>query len=79
MLWTKEPVKVQVFRISTGCMKINQIPYAIFHDTSQFSFKFRSTFQCQDTQFPWNFLAQTLYAFDKKNPSKYSFLDIWVL
>ena len=31
-----EPIKVQILRISTVRMKINQIPYVIFQATSQF-------------------------------------------
>ena len=45
----KNSVKVQIFRLSTASMKINQIPYVIFQATSQFSFKFCNTFQCHDT------------------------------
>ena len=36
-------IKVQFFRLSTACMKINQIPYVIFQARSQFSFKFCKT------------------------------------
>ena len=35
----KDLIKVQIFRLSTACMKINQIPYVIFQATCQFSFK----------------------------------------
>ena len=34
----KDLIKVQIFRLSTACMKINQIPYVIFLATCQFSF-----------------------------------------
>ena len=34
----KNPIKVQIFRLSTAHMKINQIPYVNFQATSQFSF-----------------------------------------
>ena len=44
-----DPIKVQIFRLLTDCMKINQISYVIFQATSQFSFNFCSTFQCHDT------------------------------
>ena len=40
-----ELIRVQIFRLSTARMKINQIPYAIFETTSQFSFKFYITLQ----------------------------------
>ena len=36
----KEISKVQIFRLWTARMKINQIPYVIFQVTGQFSFKF---------------------------------------
>ena len=45
----KKPIKVQIFRLSTARMKINQISYVIFQATCQFSFKFCITFQCHDT------------------------------
>ena len=44
----KAPMKVQIFRLSTACMKINQILYVIFQATCQFSFKICITFQCHD-------------------------------
>ena len=31
---------MQIFRLSTARMKINQISYVIFQTTSQFSFRF---------------------------------------
>ena len=43
-----EPIIVQIFRLSTAWMKINQIPYVIFQAASQLSFKFCITFQCHD-------------------------------
>ena len=44
-----EPIEVQIFRLSTAHMKINQIPYVILQATSHFSFKFCITLQCYDT------------------------------
>ena len=44
-----DPIKVQVFGLSTAWMKINQIPDVIFQVTSQFSFKLCNTLQCHDT------------------------------
>ena len=52
---------MQIFRLLTACMKINQILYVIFQATSQFSFIFCNTLQCHDTLFLWNFLAETCY------------------
>ena len=40
---------MQISRLSTVCMKINQIPYVILQATTQFSFKFGITLQCHDT------------------------------
>ena len=47
--YQKEPIKVQIFRLSTVLMKINQIFYVTFKTTSQFSFKYCITLQCYDT------------------------------
>ena len=51
MRWTKKPIKGQISRLSTARMKSNQIPYVIFQDTNQFSFKFCITLQSHDTFF----------------------------
>ena len=69
----KDLIKVQIFRLSTACMKINQIPYAIFQATCQSSFKICINFQCHNTQFLWNFQIEKLYFLDKKSPSMYNF------
>ena len=37
-------MKVQIFKLSTVPMKINQIPYVIFQTTSQFSLNIASAF-----------------------------------
>ena len=78
MLGQKEPIKVQIFRLSTACTKINEIPYVIIQATSQFSFKFCITLQCHDTYFLWNFLAETLYALGRKSLSEYNSSDFSV-
>ena len=64
---------MQIFGPWTAHIKINQIPYAIFQATRQFLFKLCNTLQCHDTQLLWNFLTETVYAWDKKNPSMYNF------
>ena len=69
---------MKIFRLLTTRITINQIPYVIFQATSQFSFKFCITLQCHDTLLFWYFLAEALYALDKKSPSVYSFLDNWM-
>ena len=71
----KDPIKVQISRLSTARMKINQIPLVICQAASNFSFKICIMLQCYDTYFLWNFLAETLYTFDKKSPSIYNFSD----
>ena len=45
----KEPIKVQIFRLLTALMKINQIPYVTLQAMSQVFFKFCINFQCHDT------------------------------
>ena len=66
---------MQIIRLLTAHMKINQIPYVIFQATSQFSFKFCIILQRHDTQF----LTETLYALDKKSPSVHNITDFRVL
>ena len=66
---------MQIFRLSTGRMKINQIPYVIFQAMRQFSFKFCITFQCRDTKFLWNFLAELL-RFGQKEPIEIQILRL---
>ena len=45
----KQPIKVQIFRLSSARVRIHQIPHFIFEATSQFFFKFCITLQCHDT------------------------------
>ena len=66
-------MKVQIFRLLTSHIKINQNLYVICQATSQFSFKFCVTRQYQDAQFLRNFLVETLYTiiyFGQKEPIK---------
>ena len=44
MLRQNEPIKVQVFRLLTARMKINQIPYAIFKPRVSSPLNFASLF-----------------------------------
>ena len=37
--WQKQPIKVQIFRLSTACVKFHQIPHVIFLAKSQFVFR----------------------------------------
>ena len=66
---------MQIIRLSTARMQINQIPYVIFQATSQFSFKFYITLQCHNTKFLWNFLAGLL-CFGQKEPIKVQILTL---
>ena len=75
ILSRKEPIKVQIFRLSTARMKINQIPNVILQVTSQFSCKFCIALQCHDTWFLWKFLGETLYSLDKE-PIKVQFFRL---
>ena len=54
-----ELIKVQIFRLATARMKINQIPHVIFQSTSQFLLKFCIILQYYDTQLLCTFLTQT--------------------
>ena len=71
----KKLIKVKISRFWTAGMKINQIPCVTFQATSQFSSNFCVTLQCHDTQFLWNFLAETLHDLDRKSPPMYNFSD----
>ena len=45
----KQHMKVQIFRLATGRIKLYQIPYVIFGTQSQFLFKFCIIFHCHET------------------------------
>ena len=65
---------MQLSGLLTARMKISQIPYIChFSGHESLFLKFWITLQCHDTWYLWNFLAETLYAFDKKSPSMYNF------
>ena len=49
MIWAKWSNEMQIYRLLTARMKINQNLHAIFQATSQFSFQFWITFQCHVT------------------------------
>ena len=66
---------MQIFRLLTACMKINQIYYVMFRDTSQFSFQFCISFYYHDRQFFSNFLAEKLH-FGQKEPVKVQLLRL---
>ena len=74
--WQKEPMKVQIFRLPTVPMKINQILHVIYETASNFSFKVCMDLQYNDAYFLFTFLAQTLNTLVKRSPLKCKF---WVL
>ena len=45
----KEPIKVQILRLSNVWVKIRQISHVIFQSKSQFLLKFFIILQCFDT------------------------------
>ena len=57
---------MQIFRLSTVPMKINQIPYVVFQTSSQFFFKYCITFSVT-TELLCNFLAQHYIPWIKKS------------
>ena len=70
---TKDLIKVQIFRLSTACMKINQLLYVFLQATCQCSFKICISFQCHDTQFLWIFLTEKLHFSGQKEPINVQF------
>ena len=62
----------------SGWVKIHKIPHVIFETTSQFFFKLHITLHCQERWLFCTFLAETLYYFDKRSPSKYQILDFQI-
>ena len=53
-----KPIKVQIFRLSTVPMKINQIPISFFKPRVSFPLNIASLFSVMTL---WNFLPETLY------------------
>ena len=80
MLSTKEAHQNTNFHtfILAG-VKIHQISHAIFQTKSHFFFIVCITLPCYETQLFCTFLAENLYALDKKSPSKCKFLDCQLL
>ena len=81
MFGQKDPIKVQIFRLSSARMKINKIPYCFFKPQSSFTLSFASPFNVMILNsseiFFCTFLAATLYYFDERSPSKYHILDLF--
>ena len=60
---------MQIFRLSTARMQINQITYVIFKPQVSFHLNFVSPFSVVIHNFP-EVLAETFYALDKKSRLK---------
>ena len=72
----KEPIKVQLFRLSTTQVKAHQFSHVIFQTKSQFFFKVWIFFQCHERSFFCTFLAGTLCAIEKSSTLKYKLSDL---
>ena len=62
-------------RLKSARIKIHQILIS-FETTNQFFFKFCMNLQCHETQLLCIFLAEILYAFNKRSLSRYKFTEI---
>ena len=71
----KDLIKVQIFRLSTAYMKINQIPCVIFQATCQFSFEICINIQCHDT-IPLKFSNWKIIFFGQKEPINVQFFKL---
>ena len=70
MLSTKGTHQVQIFRLSTAHIKINQIPHVNFEKTSQFLVKFCIILQCHQKITPLYFFSSNNIYFAQKEPIK---------
>ena len=64
-----------MYRLLRGWVKIHKIPHVIYETTSKFFSELCITLQCHERQIFCTFLAETLYCFDERSPSKCQFLD----
>ena len=78
ILWTKRAHRSEIFRLLSGWVKIQQIPYVMFETTSQFFFQLFITLQCHEKLF-CTFLAETVHDLDKRSPSKCKISDFRLL
>ena len=78
LLWTKDPIKVPILRLSSALVKICHVP-VIFQTTRQSFFKFCITLQCRKRSLLCTFLTQTIYTLLKRSPSKCKFSDLPLL
>ena len=73
--WQKEEIKVQILWLPIVRIKMHQIPYVICGTKKQFLFKLCIILLCHETQLFCTVSSKILYPLDKRNPSKFSFLD----
>ena len=66
----KEPIKVEILRISSVQVKIRQFP-VIFERTNPFFFEFYINLQCHETYTPYTFFSWNFIYFQQKEPIKY--------
>ena len=70
MIWKKEPIRAQIFRLLSALMKVHPIPHAILKPQIQGLFQFCINVQCHERLLLCIYVAQTLYTLEKKSPSK---------
>ena len=73
LLWIKNPIKVQILRLSSAQVKICQILHVIFQTRSHFFFKCASFSNVMKDN---SSVAQTLYILVKSSPLKCKFLGL---
>ena len=79
MLWKEMAHQIKIFELLSGWVKIHKFSHVIFETTSQYFFKLCVTLQYHESELFCTFLAETLYDFDKKRPSKYKTSDLQLL
>ena len=77
--WQKESIKVQISRLSTARMKINQIPYVVFQAASQLFCKI-----LHHPSVSWHIITLksstwSTICFWQKEPINVQFLRLWAL
>ena len=80
-LYTLEKKKAnrsEIFKLFSGSVKIDQIPYVMFETTSQFFFKLFITLPCHGKLF-CTFLAETIHDLDKRGSPKCKISDFPLL
>ena len=73
--FSRDQSKCKFVKLLSTRIKIHQI-LVTFKTTNQFYFKFCINLQCQETQLICTFIAEILYAFNKRNLSGYKFGSI---